>query len=150
MGFERTHTVVLTSALVDALLAALSARPAAALLDTPTAHLFVNDIVPGPTTTLGAFTEATFDDYAADALGALLGPVSLGEGRRAVHAEVDFVAGSAIASPGEIAYGVYITDGAGTLLYGAGRFEDPVPFANPGDFLSLDVILPEPAIRDAD
>lgn len=150
MSFLVQGSIVVKQALLDALLAALSARPAAALLDVPTAHLFVNDFNPAAGTVVADFTEATFNGYAADPLGTLLGPVTLSDGKRAMHVEVDFTAGGAIVAPGEVAYGVYVTDTAGTVLYWSGRFANPVPFANPGDFLSLDLVFPEPAFRDAD
>lgn len=150
MSFVVQSSIVVKQALLDALLAALSARPAAALLDTPTAHLFVNDINPDAGTVVGDFTEAAFSGYAADALGALIGPVTFADGTRGMHVETDFAADGSIVGPGEVAYGVYVTDTGGTVLYWSGRFNDPQPFANPGDFLSLDLVFPESAFRSAD
>lgn len=147
MPFVRTSQIRLTKALTDALLAALSARPAAALFDTPTAHLFVNDVDVTAETVIGDFDEAAFDGYAADAVGALAGPITLADGQRAMHAEVDFIAATGIVGPGEVVYGVYVTDGAGTTLYAAERLSIPVPIANPGDFLSYDLVIPEPPVR---
>lgn len=149
MPFKQTTELILKTTLVDAILAALSAQPGAALLSVPTARLFTNDFVPDADSVPADFTEATFDGYAADALGTLLGPVTLTNGSRALHAEVDFIAGAAAAAPGEVIHGVYVTNAAGTTLYGSSRFDDPVPIVVPGDFLSLDIVIPEPPARTA-
>ena len=129
--------------LLDALLAALMTRPAGALLSTPTVHLYTAATAnPNPNSAVANFTEATFAGYSSVAIAALLGPINLPSGNgRGVHAEADFVAG-AIVTPGQTCLGYWIDDGAATL-YLAEAFATPVTFANPGDFLSLDVIFGE-------
>jgi hypothetical protein len=144
MPFIRTSVLTMGKPLVDALLGALSARPAGALLTTPTVHLFTA----GPTqilpTSLPAdFTEATFAGYVDKTLTLpLLGPINLdlgdGEG---VHNEVDFLAGAVVA-PGQDILGYWIDDGATAVLYGAEIFPTPISIVNPGDYVSLDVIFP--------
>lgn len=148
--FRQSTTTYWGQALVDALLNALSVVPGAALLTAPEAHLVFQATTPldqdyDPANL--ATDECSFDGYAAAALPALsaLGnypPISRGK-----HAEVDFVAGAAIAEPGQTAIGYVVTNGAGTALYLAETFVAPVPFGSPGDFLSLDVIFTEPMLR---
>lgn len=131
--------------LAKAILATLSARPAAALLTTPTCHLFTS----GPTPITSAavttdFVEATFHGYAAVVLGAFLGPITLPNGEGwGVHVEADFLATSPFSPPGENIQGYWIDDGATTLYY-AERFPTPIPISAVGDFISLDVIWGQP------
>lgn len=143
MPFVKTLTLVIKPDLADALLDTLSAVPGAELLDAPEAILFTNTVQFTPETELADLTLATFVGYAPDALGALLGPVQLPNGARGLHAEVDFIAGAVVA-PGETIWGYAITNGAGTILYGGESFADGIPIANPGDFISLDVIFGMP------
>lgn len=148
MSFRRSLNPVVRRTLANALLGALSAVPAAALLDTPTVHLYTNDLDPTPDTVVGDFEEAAFAGYAADALPALIGPVRLSDNAQGVHGEVDFLAGAVVA-PGEVIQGYYVTDDTGATLYMSEKFAEPVPIAEAGDFLSLDVIFPEPGERSA-
>lgn len=140
--FLQSEVQTLRQTLADNLLGALSARPAAALLVTPTVHLFTAGPAPvTPFNVPGDFTEATFAGYTAVVLTLpLLGPVNLpsGDGVGA-HQEADFLAG-AIVLPGETILGYWIDDGA-TAMYYSEIFATPVPFVFPGDFLSLDVIF---------
>jgi len=133
---------------VEDLLGALSAAPGAALLTTPKAHLYINDKTPTPADVPGDYTEATFTGYAADALGTLLGPVNLLTNVVGMHCEVDFLAG-VVTPPGELCIGVYLTDTTGAIYYGGWRFPDPVNFAQAGDALSLDIVLPLPLVQQA-
>jgi hypothetical protein len=142
MPFIQSQVQTIGRPLADAMLAALSARPASALLTTPTVHLFTA----GPSTITplnlpADFTEATFAGYAAATLTLpLLGPINLPNGDGfGVHNEVDFL-GGAVVSPGETILGYWIDDGATAVLYYAELFAVPVPIVNPGDFISLDVV----------
>jgi hypothetical protein len=141
----QTKNPVLGRPLVDHLLDALSARPAAALLITPTVHLFTNG--PGnitPDSTPPDFTEATFAGYAQVALTLpLLGSVTMDPNNLGQHNEVDYLAGAVI-PPGETILGYWIDDGgAGSVtLYEAELFETPIPIAAAGDYISLDVVFP--------
>jgi len=143
MPFVTSHNILISRPIAAALLAALSARPAAALLITPFVHLFIagpNPIV--PTTLPADFTEATFVGYAPIALPLpLLGPVNLGLTDLGVHEEVDYLAG-AVVPPGEDILGYYIDEAAvgGLTLYMAETFDVPIPISIAGDFISLDSI----------
>lgn len=142
MPFFQTHNLTMSKALIDGLLAALSARPAAALLTTPTVHLFTaGPSVITPTQVPADFTEATFTGYASQTLGTLLGPIQLpnteGDG---VHADVNFLAG-AVAPPGQMILGYWIDDGA-TTFFGGEVFPNPIPIGVPGAFIDLDVVFP--------
>lgn len=141
--FVQSQTPMRTNVLLDALLAALSARPAAALLAAPNVHLYTA-VTPAlsPTSAVGDFTECTFAGYATAAAPAMIGPVNTANRTRAVHGQVDFT-GGAIVAPGETAIGYYVTDTTDAILYMAEEFAQPIPFVNPGDTLSLDVIFPE-------
>lgn len=130
--------------LIDALLAALNARPAAALLTTPTIRLCTSAVDPGGVTTLASITECTFNGYTAVVLGAAIGPVNVPTLGRALLYDADFVAGAAIVAPGEVVTGYYLTDSPNpaTLLFGGELFATPIPIVNPGDALAIDVLLP--------
>jgi hypothetical protein len=141
--FVQTQTQTLGLALSEALVSALSARPAAALLVTPTIHLFTagpSQIVPSNVT--GDFTEATFAGYAAQVLTLpLTGPINLPgvPGVGAFNA-VNFV-GGAVVSPGQVILGYWIDTGSAGQILAAEVFSTPIPIANPGDFISLDMIF---------
>jgi len=136
---------VLARDLVDAMLSALDTVPGAALLVTPKVKLFTagpNPIL--PTTVPADFTEATFTGYAAAALTLpLLGPVNIDANDRAVHHEVDFVAGAVVA-PGETILGYWVDDdvAAPTKMYFGEIFENPIAISALGDYISLDVAVP--------
>jgi hypothetical protein len=126
-----------------ALLTALSARPAAALLTTPTVHLFTAGPSPvHPSSVVADFTEATFTGYAAVVLGAWSGVVNLpnadGQG---IHQDATFTAG-AIVGPGQMILGYWMDDGAGNFQ-GGETFPAPFPINVLGDFLSVDVFIPQ-------
>jgi len=130
---------------VDHLLDALSARPAAAELVTPFVHLFTAGPSPVLPTNLPAdFTEATFVGYASIALPLpLLGSVQADPNDLGQHNEVDFLAGAVVA-PGENILGYWVDEAAapGLVLYLAEIFETPIPIAALGDYISLDVLFP--------
>lgn len=141
--FVQTAQETLGLAIAEALVAALSARPAAALLVTPTVHLFTSGPAAIlPTNVTGDFTEATFAGYAAQPLTLpLVGPVNLprspGVG---AFGSVTFLAG-AVVSPGQVILGYWVDTGAAGQIICGERFNTPIPIANPGDFINLDVIF---------
>lgn len=143
MPFVRSANIVLARSISGALLDALSARPAAALLVTPFVHLYTAGPSPiTPDSVPADFTEAVFVGYAPIALPLpLLGPINLAFSDLGVHEEVDFLAG-AVVPPGENILGYWIDEAAvaGTNLYMAETFLDPIPIAIAGDFVSLDAI----------
>lgn len=142
MPFVQSQTPIMAQDLADAILDALSARPAAAILSTPTVHLYTEVDPPiSPLSTPTDFTEATFAGYADAALPALVGPINTLTSTRAVHGQVDFT-GGAVVAPGQNIAGYYVTDGGGTNFYYGEAFPAPIPIVNPGDTISLDVILP--------
>ena len=138
--------LVLSKVALQALLAAISARPAAALWTTPNVHLFTNAVNPNSRTVLGDLTEATFAGYATVALPALAGPVHVQPDSEALLAEVNFIAGSVV-SPGENIHGFFITDTTNAILYAAEAFDDPVSISASEDFLSILIQIPEPGLR---
>ncbi len=138
-----SKNLVTSRPIAAALLAALSARPAAALLVTPFVHLYTAG--PSPLTPLavpGDFTEATFTGYAAVALPLpLLGPINGSNYMLGVHEEVNFLAGAVVA-PGENILGYWVDEAAagGANLYYAETFDVPISITTAGDFISLDVV----------
>jgi hypothetical protein len=146
--FRTAVQPIYTASLNQALLAALSARPALALLATPNVHLFVNNLAVAWNTVIGDLTEATFAGYAAIALPAFSAPVHLASNGQGLVASINFV-GGAIVAPGQVAYGYYLTDTTNAILYWLETFAEPVPFASVGDFLNLDIVAVEPAGRAA-
>jgi len=141
--FISSHNLVISQAISEALLDALSARPAAALLVTPFIHLWTA----GPATILPSavpadFTECTFAGYAAQALALpLVGPINVDGETLGVTGPGNFIAG-AVVPPGEMVAGYWIDEAAaaGVNLYFAERFVSPIPIAVAGDFVSLDFI----------
>lgn len=149
MPFVTSQRPIESVGLAQAILAALSTRPSAALLTTPTVHLFTALASPiSPNTTVANFTEATFSGYAAVTQGTLLGPINLpGFDGYGVHAEADFLA-TAVVAPGQNILGYWVDNGASTFYYGE-TFPNPIPISNPGDYISLDVIWVQPVYMQA-
>lgn len=147
MPFLQSKNPIYSRVLADNLLGDLSARPAAAHLVTPFVHLFTAG--PGlitPDFLPADFTESAFVGYAPAALALpLVGPINADAAHTGVHNGVDFLAG-AVVPPGETVLGYWIDDNATTptTQYLAETFETPVPIANIGDYISLDVIFALP------
>jgi len=136
--------------LAEAMLAALSARPAAALLTTPTVRLITDTFQPTPVSDPAAFTEPAFTGYAAVSLPTPAGPVGTPSQGVALAATVNFIA-SATPSPTVNVTGYIVTDSANppTTLYYAEKFTTPVAFINALDFLTLNLLLPIQAQQSA-
>lgn len=136
--FAQSQQPTLMNGLLAELLGTLQTRPAAALLVTPTLHLFTaltGNITPNSATT--QFTEASFTGYAASTISGFSGPVNLPAGNgQGLFASALFTAGSGIVYPGQSILGYWIDD-ASTVLYLAERFATPIPIVFPGDFLEL-------------
>ena len=126
-------------AVLDALLAALNARPAGALFTTPKLDLYVNNYAPTGNDAFSAFTLATFHGY-AEVTPVFNAPGNLQGNDQAVTSSGFFQAtagGITVAT----CYGYLLSDGAANVYF-AEQFAVPVGFANPGDFLDLDLVLP--------
>jgi len=147
--FVQSHSIVFGRALSEALLGALSARPAAALLVTPFVHLFTAGPAPITPFSLPAdFTEAAFVGYANQAWNLpLLGAINLDPNTIGVHNEENFLAG-AVVPPGEMILGYWVDEAAagGVSFYLGELFAAPIPIEVAGDFISLDIIA---AVREA-
>lgn len=130
-----------TAALLTALLAALTTRPAAALLATPTIELYSSRILaPNAQMDYANFTKCVFSGYAGDSV-TLSGPVQLATNFLGMLADAVFIATSASPFVPDTAVGYMLTDGAATV-YLAEDFATPVGFAAPGAFLNLDFVAP--------
>lgn len=138
--FVVAQTLLYSQTLIDALLASLGTRPAAALLATPTVHLYTGAHTPNPVAdTAASFTEATFTGYTAQAL-TLGSTVNTGSNGRGKQGDVDFLC----TTSGIFAAitGAWIDDGTGPAIYGQVAFDTPIPISNAGDQLSLDFVFP--------
>lgn len=127
--------------ILDDFLAALSARPAAALLVTPQVKLLKASIVLTPTTPLATLTaqEADFTGYAAIALPTLVGPINPTVLTTGLTADVNFVVGSSPTVTNNI-YGYYVDHNTAADWVLAELFDNPVPMALAGDFLGLAIM----------
>lgn len=146
MRFSRSKVMNISRALGDAMLLALTARPAGALLTTPTIRLAsAAPAVIGPNTVPADFTESAFTGYAAVAVTTWVGPVLLTPNLAAIIATVDFLAGDPTTIP-ENAVAMYVTEAGATpvIFYDGEIFEDPASFGVPGDFLTYDLIFVMP------
>jgi len=127
---------------ISEMLAALSTVPLAALLTAPKVRLLGSAISIDQDTPMSALTsaEATYTGYVAVALPALVGPVNSVPGMEALFGSVSFVAPSPLTVTG-ILYGYFVDGVAGATWAIAESFPSPFPFALPGDFLDLDLLL---------
>lgn len=102
---------------------------------------------PSPITqysSIADFTEATFGGYAAltPALGDFAYNVNFPNANGMMNIYSGFFIAAGITPPGETVLGYYVEDFAGTGLVMAELFNEPVDFANDGDFLELMIALP--------
>jgi len=143
-------TVLMTwsRALLNALLAALSARPAAALLTTPEVMLYSAGPAISPDAEVADFTAVIATGIAPEAL-AFSGVVNLPGGAQGATGHVDFVATTGSPFVQDTAIGYIITDGT-SAFYGGELFESEVNFGQAGDALGLDIIMPLPHVQTSD
>lgn len=141
--FFQSRNPQLTRVLANAMLAALSARPAGPLLATPKVQLWtgapVNPI--SLDSVVGDFTVCTFTGYADATLPALSGPVAAGSNVLAMIGGAFFSLGTPIVTT-QNADGYIVVDTTLAILYAIEQFPTPVPFALAGAFLDLVVQLP--------
>jgi hypothetical protein len=137
--YKNTIGGSVSQTIIDALLAALGARPAGALLAGTNVHLFVAGHSYDPVNdNLATYTaiEAAFTGYTPAAL-TLVGPVNNpGQGRIWRGSTSFLMTGTAGGTPQ--AFGIFVSDTANTLLYWARLFDQPVSFQLAGDFLDVD------------
>jgi hypothetical protein len=139
--FIITAILTIANTLINAVLTALSTRPAGALLTTPTIELW--NATTGtltPNSTYGQFTKTTFSGYAAVAL-TLTGPVTINPTTQGMIANASFVATSASPFVPDTILGYMLTDGV-SALYAFERFANPVPIPAPGAFIDLSFVFP--------
>jgi len=108
-------------------------------------HLYTNIFSPTPQMVIGDFTEATFGGYATVVAVVWLGPVNLTPTKYGMQVTVNFLATDPIGASENVT-GYFLTDSVGTEIRAAEEFDTVVPFAEGGDFLSLDLILPLEAL----
>lgn len=99
-------------------------------------RLFQNNFTPSPNMVVGDLVECTFTGYAASTV-IVWNPVGDDDtGNALVIGDQKLFAatGSAI---GNMAFGYYVTDAAGTVVYWAERFATPKSFDSAGDQLAV-------------
>ena len=101
-------------------------------------HLYVNNVPFTFSTVIGGLTEASFPGYAAQALSA--GSVGATVGQTVPISVPSVTFTRSTTGTAQIAYGYYVTDGAGNLV-GGGQFPSPGPytFQFAGDNLSIPI-----------
>lgn len=132
----------LRRSLVSAMLAAISARPAAALISSPYVHLLKGNIVVTPDITLGSLQalEANYTGYAPQVLAALAGPANLRFDTEGMLQNNDFIVGANPVTPNNITG--YWVDQAGIDWVVAEMFPNVIPMSNPGDLIDLQISIP--------
>lgn len=139
--FLQTLVFQITKALADALLACLGARPAGALLTTPTIELWSSQSgTIGPSMIYSQFTKCTFSGYAGAAI-TLVGPVNLDIKTQGLIGNVNFIATTASPFVPDTVAGYMLSDGVSTV-YGAEQFQTPVGIGSVGAFLDLSFAFP--------
>lgn len=139
------------SLFLDDFLAALSTRPAGALLTTPMVKLLKSVVTIRDDTAIAdlAAAEANFSGYVAQALPTLAGPINPIPQCRGLLASVDFILASASPLVTNVIYGYYIDHGAGADWVMAELFANPVNLAVVGDAVALQLILPLQSVEQA-
>lgn len=141
--YYRTKKMTMSKTLTEGLLGALTAIPGAALMVTPTVILYTAGGPPTPDTTVASLTVADFPGYGAATI-TFSGPVVVGGTDFGRLAGANFICtGTPI--PGGSLLGYAVTDGA-SAIYGSEAFPAPMVIGQDGDFLSLDIIMPIPAV----
>ena len=137
--------MIATNALVQAMLDLLAADTAT--LGSVTAmklHLAKNSFVPGPGLVLASLTPAAFTGSTAKSAGTGTQNVYFDPLTSALLIEIlepvggwTWICTVDPATPGETIFGVYLTDNAGAVLYGAQLLPTPVLISAAGDGLNF-------------
>jgi len=129
--------------IIDELLNALFTVPAAAIFVTPKIHLFTGSLIVSSATTQAELVaaEATFSGYLSEALGTMDGPLTLLEDIRGFLKSYSFIEGDP-ATITENITGYWVDEGAVANWVVGENFPEPLAMAAPGDFISLDLLLP--------
>lgn len=142
--YWRTKQATYSRALVQALLAALSAAPVDPLLATPKLILWTDGPTITPDFDPADYTQPTFHGYAAAAV-TLSDVVNIGGTDLAVLAQKVFIATSGGAID-DTCNGYALVDTTMAIGYLIERFANPMSFGKVGDFLELDLIVPLPMV----
>jgi hypothetical protein len=98
---------------------------------TSKVHLYQNNMQPGPQNVISDFTEATYDDYTAIALGTFTTPFIGPDGNAiSVAPGISFVDGGTTTS--NTIYGFFLTNSAGSTLLLSGKFDQAILMNNTG------------------
>jgi hypothetical protein len=144
--FWVTQTLVYVTSFLNDIVLAFTTRPAAALIATPTVHLFNNNVAPSPQSVVGSFTETAFSGYAA-ATPTIGSPVNTSPNCVAAIGPCTFTAVAATPFVPDTIYG-YFVESAGTLI-AAEAFATPAQITAPGDFVDIQVLFPAQAYMPA-
>jgi len=146
MSFKTSSNPVVMAPLVKSLLNALGTLPTAALLTPCKLELFNSNVQISKSTPLAALTPPVWTGYAPIAVASLTGPLNLDGNNDGMTAEGVFTCTAAPAAS-DLIYGYMVVDNAGAVLLIAERFDAPVPIVAAGDFVSVQLVIPEPFAR---
>jgi hypothetical protein len=93
--------------------------------------LFTNNYTPTNADTPASFTEATFTGYAAITLTRSVSGSTWTINSSSSPAVASYPAQSFNATSAQTVYGYYITNAAGTIVYGADKFSSAISLTNP-------------------
>lgn len=113
----------------------------ATLIEDCVVRLFQNVVSPAPGTPVGDFTECDFNGYLAVTSTSILTVRDDGTGDWTLVpvGAFSYIAGAGITGP-QTAYGLFVTNTGGTVLYASEAFDTPFTFTTEDDGLVLDPI----------
>lgn len=149
--YGKTKNLVISKACAELMLeSAGDATPTFTMVGAKV-QLFKNDVTVNRGTLIGELTEAEFTGYAEKTLTAiggaepaLHGPVNLNSTQQGLSCSLTWECTADLVDPGETIFGYMVLNPAGDTLWMSEKFETPFPVANDGDFIQLDVIIPQP------
>lgn len=149
--YGKTKNLVVSKACAELMLESLGDATPTFTMVGAKVQLFKNDVTVNRGTLIGELTEAEFTGYAEATLTAiggaepsLHGPVNLNGTQQGLSCSLTFECTADLGDPGETIFGYMVLNPAGDALWMAEKFEAAFPVANDGDFIQLDVIIPQP------
>ena len=127
---------------IDYLLKSMMTLPTAVLLTAPKVHLLGSAVQIDKDTPLATLqaAEIAYTGYTAIVLPPLLGPVNSVPNMQAMYGDVQFLAPNPLATTAT-AFGYWVDGMTPADWVMAEEFPNSFPFAEPGDFLDLDLLF---------
>jgi hypothetical protein len=138
--YWQTKVFTWLASMIEAFLTALTARPAAALLTTPTVVLFTAGPAPGESSDIADYTLGGSSGY--EAVTPVFSPVlNFPTGAKGLLGSALFVGDNTDPFVSAVYIGFLVTNGS-TTIYGGELFDEPIPIGKEGDWIEVDVVLP--------